>query len=126
MCWGALGIISLIYGDLTQQIFVLAVLAGISLTAFASMQSSPKTIGAFVIPALFPITAWFFYHGTILSLAIGTVTSRSRNAGYPAPPAQSRTCGIAASGSSVVLAFAQDKIIIQTPSGTPPPLCGAS
>ena len=73
MCWGSLGIISLIYGDLTQQIFVLVVLAGMSLTAFVSMQSSPRTISAFVIPALLPATAWFFYQGTTLSLAIGTV-----------------------------------------------------
>ena len=73
MCWGSLGIISLIYGDLTQQIFVLVVLAGISLTAFSSMQLSPKTISAFVIPTLFPITTWFFYQGTMLSLAIGSV-----------------------------------------------------
>jgi len=39
----------------------------------------------------------------------GTVPSRSRNAGYPAPPAQTRTCGITASGSSVVLAIVQDR-----------------
>ena len=32
---------------------------------------------------------------------------RGRNAGYPAPPAQSRTCGFPASGSSVALAFAR-------------------
>jgi len=34
--------------------------------------------------------------------------SRGRNAGYPAPPAQTRTCGFPASGSSVVLAFASN------------------
>jgi len=39
----------------------------------------------------------------------GDGDSRSRNAGYPAPPAQTRTCGIPASGSSVILAFAQDR-----------------
>ena len=43
---------------------------------------------------------------------MGADQSRSRNAGYPAPPAQPRTCGFAASGSSVVLAIAQDKTII--------------
>jgi len=32
--------------------------------------------------------------------------SRGRNARYRAPPAQTRTCGFPASGSSVVLAFA--------------------
>ena len=31
---------------------------------------------------------------------------RGRSAGYPTPPAQSRTCGFPASGSSVVLASA--------------------
>ncbi len=39
---------------------------------------------------------------------------RGRNAGYPAPPAQSRTCGFPASGSSVVLASAQSLINTQT------------
>jgi len=33
---------------------------------------------------------------------------RGRNAGYPAPPAQSRTCGFPASGSSVILTFAKN------------------
>ena len=73
MCWGSLGIISSIYGDLTQQLFVLVLLAGMSLTAFVSMQSSPRTISAFLIPALLPATALFLYQGTTLSLAIGTV-----------------------------------------------------
>jgi hypothetical protein len=35
------------------------------------------------------------------------VTSRGRNASHPAPPAQSRTCGFPASGSSVRLASAR-------------------
>jgi diguanylate cyclase (GGDEF)-like protein/PAS domain S-box-containing protein len=73
ICWGSLGIISSVYGDQTQQIFVLVVLAGMSLTAFVSMQSSPRTISAFVIPALLPATAWFFYQGTALTLASGSV-----------------------------------------------------
>ena len=73
MCWGSLGIISSIYGDLTQQLFVLVVLAGMSLTAFVSMQSSPRTISAFVIPSLLPSTTWFLYLGTTLSMAIGAV-----------------------------------------------------
>jgi hypothetical protein len=36
---------------------------------------------------------------------------RGRSARYPAPPAQTRTCSIPASGSSVVLAFASCKMI---------------
>ena len=47
--------------------------------------------------------------------------SRSRNAGYPTPPAQTRTCGFPASGSSVVLAFVQDNAIKHTPYGATPP-----
>lgn len=73
ICWGTLGIIASIYGTQTQQIFVIVVLACMSLTAFISMQSSPRTISAFVIPALFPATAWSFYQGTTLSMAIGSV-----------------------------------------------------
>ncbi len=71
LCWGALGIIAVVYGGLHQQIFVLFTIAGMSLTAYASMQSSPKTISAFMIPALLPVTAFFFYQGNILSLALG-------------------------------------------------------
>ncbi len=52
--------------------------------------------------------------------------SRGRDAGYPAPPAQTRTCGFPASGSSVILAFAQDKSIKLAPFGVSPPLCGVS
>ena len=40
---------------------------------------------------------------------------RTRDAGYPAPPAQTRTCSIPASGSSVVLAFASNKTFMHTP-----------
>ena len=73
MCWGSLGIIAAIYGELPQQIFVLVTVAGMSLTAYVSMQSSPRTISAFVIPALLPVTALFFYRGDTLSLALGTL-----------------------------------------------------
>ncbi len=73
LCWGALGIIAAIYGELAQQIFVLVTVAGMSLTAYVSMQSSPRTISAFVIPALLPVTAFFFYQGDKLSLALGTL-----------------------------------------------------
>lgn len=41
--------------------------------------------------------------------------SYGRNASYPAPPARTRTCSFPASGSSVVLAFASNKIITQIP-----------
>jgi diguanylate cyclase (GGDEF)-like protein/PAS domain S-box-containing protein len=73
ICWGSLGIIAAIYGDFSQQIFVLVTVAGMSLTAYVSMQSSPRTISAFVIPALLPVTAYFFYLGDTLSLALGTL-----------------------------------------------------
>src|SRR5918999_3255720 len=43
---------------------------------------------------------------------------RGRDAGYPAPPAQTRTCSIPASGSSVALASAQAKTVTG-----PPPVC---
>ena len=38
----------------------------------------------------------------------GSRRIRGRNAGCPAPPAQTRTCSFSASGSSVVLASAPD------------------
>src|SRR4029453_19093324 len=45
-----------------------------------------------------------------------------RNAGYPAPPVQSRTCSFPASGSSVVLASAvQSRAFKQTLSDVKPP-----
>ena len=73
LCWGSLGVIAAVYGELPQQIFVLVTVAGMSLTAYVSMQSSPRTISAFVIPALLPVTALFFYRGDTLSLALGTL-----------------------------------------------------
>jgi diguanylate cyclase (GGDEF)-like protein/PAS domain S-box-containing protein len=75
ICWGSLGIIAAIYGDLVHQIFSLVVLAGISLTAYISMQSSPKTMATFVLPALSPIMGWFFYLGGTLHLALGTLSA---------------------------------------------------
>ena len=74
ICWGSLGIYAAFFGTLTQQLFVLFVLAGISLTAYVSMQSSPKTIAAFVIPTLLPITAWFFYQGKNIQLSLGILS----------------------------------------------------
>jgi diguanylate cyclase (GGDEF)-like protein/PAS domain S-box-containing protein len=75
ICWGSLGIIAAIYGELVHQIFALVVLAGISLTAFVSMQSSPKTIAAFILPAILPSMGWFFYLGGTLHLALGTLAA---------------------------------------------------
>jgi diguanylate cyclase (GGDEF)-like protein/PAS domain S-box-containing protein len=75
ICWGSLGIIAAIYGELVHQIFALVVLAGISLTAFVSMQSSPKTIATFILPAVLPISGWFFYLGGTLNLALGTLAA---------------------------------------------------
>jgi len=73
ICWGSLGIIAAIYGELVHQIFSLVVLAGISLTAYISMQSSPKTMAAFILPAILPTMGWFFYLGGTLHLALGTL-----------------------------------------------------
>ena len=38
------------------------------------MQSSPRTVAAFIVPALLPGTAWFFYQGENIQLAIGTLS----------------------------------------------------
>ena len=43
-------------------------------------------------------------------MALSSSSSCGRNAGYPAPPARTRTCSFPASGSSVVLAFASSNI----------------
>ncbi|MGB5259660.1 MAG: EAL domain-containing protein [Gammaproteobacteria bacterium] len=69
-CWGWFGLMSIIYGSLLHQIFAMVVLVGMSLTAFASMQFSPRTLAAFVIPALLPITAWFIYTGGLVQYAM--------------------------------------------------------
>ncbi len=74
VCWGALGVIAAVYGEQSHQIFVMFVLAGAALTAYISMQSSPGTVAAFVVPALTPITAWFFYQGGLIDLALGTTS----------------------------------------------------
>ena len=48
--------------------------------------------------------------GNMRKIFLGPILTkrRGRNAGHPAPPTQSRTCGFPASGSSVVLASVQD------------------
>ena len=74
LCWGALGVFAAYFGSFTHQLFVLFILASISLTAYASMQSSPRTIAAFVIPAMLPITAWFFYLGKNIHLSLGILS----------------------------------------------------
>jgi diguanylate cyclase (GGDEF)-like protein/PAS domain S-box-containing protein len=74
ICWGALGVFAAYYGDITHQIFALFVLAGITLTAYVSMQSSPKTVAAFLIPTLAPLTTWLFYQGNDIQLALGTLS----------------------------------------------------
>ena len=45
--------------------------------------------------------------GGMVDYGASSCALRRRNAGYPAPPAQSRTCSFPASGSSVVLTFAR-------------------
>lgn len=72
-CWGMLGVMSAIYGDLVHQILTLVVLIGISSTAYASMQSSPRTVLAFIAPAFIPITAWFIYQGGTVQYALGSL-----------------------------------------------------
>ncbi|NOR41532.1 MAG: EAL domain-containing protein, partial [Gammaproteobacteria bacterium] len=74
MCWGALGVIAALYGDLVQQVFVLFVLSGVCLTAYVSLQSSPKTVAAFIFPALLPATSWSFYNGDDIQLALGALS----------------------------------------------------
>jgi len=71
--WGTLGIIAAVFGDFIHQLFAFFVLAGISLTAYISLQSSPRATAAFIIPALLPGTAWFFYQGGNIQLAIGAL-----------------------------------------------------
>ena len=74
MSWGALGAIVAVFGEPPHHMFALFVLAGICLTAYTSMQSSPLTLAAFIIPALLPITSWFFYQGDTLQLALGALS----------------------------------------------------
>jgi diguanylate cyclase (GGDEF)-like protein/PAS domain S-box-containing protein len=72
--WGSLGIIAAMFGDVVHQLFVFFVLSGISLSAYITMQSSPRAIAAFIFPALAPVTAWFFYIGGSIQTAIGALS----------------------------------------------------
>ena len=74
ICWGSLGIFAAIYGQLTHQIFILFVLAAMSLTAYSSMQSSPRTTAAFIVPALLPASGWLLYQGGNIELGIGVLS----------------------------------------------------
>jgi diguanylate cyclase (GGDEF)-like protein/PAS domain S-box-containing protein len=74
IAWGSLGVISALYGTLLHQIIALSVLAGMSLPAYVSMQSSPKSLAAFVIPALAPVTGWFAWNGGTIQYALACMT----------------------------------------------------
>ncbi len=60
-----------------------------------------------------------FWSGSykVSKVATSPTSSRRRgmDIGYPAPPAQTRTCGFPASGSSVALAFAQEMVVFNHP-----------
>jgi diguanylate cyclase (GGDEF)-like protein/PAS domain S-box-containing protein len=70
MAWGSLGAIASIYGGLVHQVIAFAVLAGISLPAYVTMQSTPKSLAAFVIPAMAPVTASLAWNGGMVPLAL--------------------------------------------------------
>lgn len=70
MAWGALGVMATLYGNLLHVIITQTVLAGMSLPVYSSMQSSPKSVAAFVIPALAPVTAWLAWSDGIVPLAL--------------------------------------------------------
>lgn len=71
VCWGAFGALATQYGSFVQQVFTLEAIAGISLTAYISMQSSPRALTAFVLPALAPLTAYFIQTGGTIGYALG-------------------------------------------------------
>lgn len=71
VCWGTLGLASVQYGSFIQQVFTLEALAGISLTAYISMQASPAALAAYVLPALMPLTAYFVHSGGTIGYALG-------------------------------------------------------
>lgn len=71
--WGSLGVISALYCDLLHQVIALAVLAGMSLPAYVSMQSSPKSMAAFAVPALAPLGGWFAWNGGTIPYALACV-----------------------------------------------------
>ena len=71
VCWGILGLASIRYGSFIQQVFTLEALAGIALTAYISMQASPKALAVFVVPALMPLTVYFIHSGGTIGYALG-------------------------------------------------------
>lgn len=71
ICWGTFGAASILYGNFVQQVFTLEALAGITLTAYISMQASPRVLAAFVIPALTPLTGYFINSGGTIGYALG-------------------------------------------------------
>jgi diguanylate cyclase (GGDEF)-like protein/PAS domain S-box-containing protein len=74
LCWGALGVFPVLYGDLIHQLFVLFTLGGMTLTAYVSMQSSPATFATFMIPTLLPINVWLISRGGEIHLALSAMS----------------------------------------------------
>ncbi|MEZ5541259.1 MAG: EAL domain-containing protein [Pseudomonadota bacterium] len=71
ICWGTFGGAAILYGNFVQQVFTLEALAGIALTAYISMQASPRTLAAFLIPSLTPLTGFFINSGETIGYALG-------------------------------------------------------
>ena len=70
ICWGAMGAAAAWYGDLLHQALALVVLAGIATTAYISMQSSPRTLFAFLCSSFLPLTSWFVFEGGLVPYAL--------------------------------------------------------
>ena len=54
VAWGCLGIAAYLYGDSNAKTVTLVTLICITLSAYTSMQSSPRVFAAFAVPALLP------------------------------------------------------------------------
>ena len=73
MCWGCLGIVADLYGNVETHQFTILILECISLTAYISMQSSPPAIAAYVLPTLLPNGLWLLFQEGSMTRTLGAV-----------------------------------------------------
>lgn len=73
IAWGIGAVLLFPFGDMTHQVFLAFVLAGLSAGAITSLGVDRVSTRGFLVPALLPLVACFWMEGGTISLAMGVM-----------------------------------------------------
>lgn len=74
MVWGLASLLMFPPGNVTHQVFLAFVLAGISSAASSSLASDHMSAVGFIVPALLPLMLNFFIEGGLMQVSMGLMT----------------------------------------------------